>query len=102
VDPAVASKSVGLADISNYGVIAFPALRVGNIDDFMARSIEHGSDQVVETGIHAGKNGGSGLFYHIDLCQKVSGLTDEKFTGLKSQSEFPAIFLAELVESFGK
>src|SRR5690606_14565994 len=68
----------------------------------MVGPIEHGADQVVEARIHTGEDRGSGLFDHIDLGQKISGLADQEFSGLKGQGELFAILRAEPIETVGE
>src|SRR5690606_26999280 len=74
------------------------ALGIGNVDDLVIGSIEHGADQMVEARIHTGKDRGGRLFHHIDLGQKIPGLADQEFPGLEGQGQVPAVFLAEAVE----
>src|SRR5690606_23898249 len=93
---------IGLTDIAHHGIIAFPALGVGYVDNFMAGAIEHGADQMIESGIHTGKDRGSRLLYHIDLGQEITGLADQEFSGFKGQGKVPSIFLAEFVEPGGE
>src|SRR5690606_38720045 len=57
---------------------------------------------MVETAVHLYKNGGSCLFYHINLYQKLPRFTNQKLARLKSQRQFFAVFFAEIIKAFAQ
>lgn len=76
VDPAVGSKGVGLADVADHRVETFAAFGITEVFNMVLGVVEHGSDKVVESGVNLGKDGGGGLFDHVDFCQEKAGLAN--------------------------
>lgn len=85
-DTTVWSEGIGLTDITHHRIKTLSSFRVGDVVNVMLRTVKHRPDQVVETAVHLGKNGRSGLFYYVDIYQKFSGGAYQNFPGSKASS----------------
>ena len=55
------------------------------VDNFMVGIIKHRPDKVIHPRIQSCKNGGCGLFDHIDPGYEISGFTYQKFSRFKDE-----------------